>query len=373
MDNFLIAYLTAEGVTALTTIMSNILVLAAILRTPKLHTVTNVFICNLALADIMVGFLVVPIAVAFSVGRSMNFYECLIMSCLIIMLTNVSIFMLLTVALERFWAIKAPFHYHRTMTVRRAIYANVFIWVLGILFGLVPMYGWNGGYSGYGPCSFPKVMAYEYMVYFQFFVVTLVPLFIMFCVYMSILKTVRKHVRRDTITSISFPAPEDQKMPKKKISKDHRDAKLFAIIILMFAFCWLPINLFNAVSLFCPTCYFPEETLNAAIFLSHANSSVNPFLFAGSNSQIKNAISNMLHCKSPENSLIISKSYQISIRRTTGGRTPVTPCSYSPQLVRHDVIDTSLTLNEIKPESSRISCISFSDIISLNIIPESSV
>ncbi|XP_005113055.1 adenosine receptor A3 [Aplysia californica] len=286
-----IVYISAEVIVGLISIVGNIIVVAAILKTARLHTVTNVFITNLAIADIVVGFLVAPCAALSSLGVDMTFYGCVLMNSLILMFTNVSILMLLGVAFERFFAIKKPFVYQRVLTVRRAVYANILIWVLGFLLGLVPMYGWNAGYYEHGPCFFTNVITMEYMVYFQFFGLVLAPLFLMLCVYMYILRIVRRHQRQtNTLQNMFRGQPGQDGHHKDNFHKDVRAAKLFALVILLFGIFWLPVNIFNCVTLFCSGCNFPIEALLAAIVMSHANSSINPFIYAASNSRIKNAI-----------------------------------------------------------------------------------
>lgn len=290
-----IVYITAEAIVGLITVIGNGLVLAAIVKTRRLHTITNVFVGNLAIADIVVGILVAPSAALSFMGIPTNFYGCIFINCLILMFTNVSILMLLSVAFERFVAIKEPFLYHRLLSVRRAIYANICVWVVGSVLGLMPMYGWHGSYRDELGCRFTDVITYQYMVYFQFFGLVLVPLFIMLCIYIYILIIVRRHLRQTSALHNRF---QQNGETSDGFHKDVRAAKMFALVILMFAIFWFPVNIFNCVSLFCGSgCYFPSEALLVAVVMSHANSSINPFLYATSNSRIKGAIKELFGIK----------------------------------------------------------------------------
>ncbi|XP_070990834.1 adenosine receptor A2a-like [Oncorhynchus clarkii lewisi] len=50
---------------------------------------------------------------------------------------------------------------------------------------------------------------------------------------------------------------------------------------LRFALCWLPLHIINCFNLFCQDCGRPHVwVMNIAIILSHANSVVNPFIYA---------------------------------------------------------------------------------------------
>ncbi|GFR67740.1 adenosine receptor A1-like [Elysia marginata] len=301
MDRTSIIYISAEVAVGLTSAVGNCIVLVAILRTRRLHTITNVFVGNLAIADIVVGFLVAPLAALSFKGLPQNFYGCVLVNSLILLFTNVSIFMLLAVALERFLAIKEPFIYQRVLTVRRAIKINMAVWLLGTLLGLVPLYGWNSGNKDIESCQFTAVITYEYMVYFQFFGLVLVPLSLMLSIYIYIFIIVRRHSRQTHAlhrhVQLNNPTAGERRQQdrdaadNRKFNKDVRAAKMFALLIVLFGVFWLPVNIFNCLSLFCPKeCKFTYEALLVAIVMSHANSSINPFIYATSNSRIKKAI-----------------------------------------------------------------------------------
>ena len=192
-----IIYITCEAVIGLANLLGNGVVLGAILTNRRLHTATNVFIGNLAAADVVVGALVAPCAAVTYIEMTFDFYICVLINSLILMFTNVSILMLLSVACERFFAIRFPFLYQRVINVRSALYINLATWLLGLALGLVPMYGWNQGTEGYrGSCSFVNVISMSYMVYFQFFSLVVAPLFLMMLIYIYILHVVMKHQRQ---------------------------------------------------------------------------------------------------------------------------------------------------------------------------------
>ncbi|CAL1535685.1 unnamed protein product, partial [Lymnaea stagnalis] len=283
-------YITSELVVGFVSVFSNSVVLAVICRTPRLHTVTNVFMGNLALADVMVGISVAPCASLSYVGLPHNFYGCVFINSILLMITNVSILMLLAIAIERFIAIKEPFLYERVLTIRRAIFVNIFVWVLGLSLGMVPLLGWNTGYHEIEYCKFLDVMTLEYMVYFQFFGLVLLPMSIMLFIYLYIIIIIQRHLRKSDALGEQLHG----KHLKSLFKKDVKSAKWLAMVNLLFGIFWLPINILNCISLFCPQCQFPILFLLAAIVMSHANSCINPFLYAASNSRIKRAIKEMI-------------------------------------------------------------------------------
>ena len=72
---------------------------------------------------------------------------------------------------------------------------------------------------------------------------------------------------------------------KKRLSsykKELRAVKAVSVIIFVFMCCWLPISLFNTITAICPypKCSIPFPVLNFFIIISHANSAINPWLYA---------------------------------------------------------------------------------------------
>lgn len=58
--HFIILLTIAYGLVSLTAILGNSIVLWLVVRSSKLRTVTNLYIANLAIADILIGILTVP-------------------------------------------------------------------------------------------------------------------------------------------------------------------------------------------------------------------------------------------------------------------------------------------------------------------------
>ncbi|XP_054420670.1 adenosine receptor A3 isoform X1 [Pteronotus mesoamericanus] len=101
-----ISYITMEVVIGLCAIVGNVLVIWVVKLNPSLHTTTFYFIVSLALADIAVGVLVMPLAIVISLGITIHFYSCLFMSCLMLVFTHASILFLLAIAVDRYLRVK---------------------------------------------------------------------------------------------------------------------------------------------------------------------------------------------------------------------------------------------------------------------------
>ncbi|KAH3859191.1 adenosine receptor A1-like [Dreissena polymorpha] len=296
MDRTSQVYISGEAIIGAVTCLGNGLVIVAVLRNRRLQTVTNCFIVSLAIADFVVGVVVAPIAALTYIGIPHDFLGCVFMNSIVVAFTQVSIFNLLAVAFERFFAIKHPFEYHKYLTIHRAIYINVIVSVIGLLFGMIPVFGWNlrSEMTDKWKCNFVTTVDMNYVVYFHFFGCIVTPLLIIVGIYIYIFQVVRKQMSQ--IVALEIAAPSQSKSTvKSKFKREIKAAKSLALVILLFALCWIPIHVLNTISLTCgPSCLYPTELLLFTILLSHANSAFNPILYAYGNSNFKQAFMKML-------------------------------------------------------------------------------
>ncbi|XP_009670464.1 adenosine receptor A3 [Struthio camelus] len=271
LDGF---YIGIESLIALFATLGNILVIWTVKVTPAFRNTTLYFIGSLALADIAVGTLVVPLAIVVSLGISIHFYTCLFMCCLMVIFTNASILSLLAIAVDRYLRVKLPTRYKIITTGRRIWLALSLCWLLSLLGGLVPMFGWNNTAprsSDLHKCQFLSVMRMDYLVYFGFFMWTLVPLTIMCALYAKIFYIIRTKLSQGTTNVKAAGAFYGQ---------EFKTAKSLGLVLFLFAISWLPLYIINCISYFYPKHQIPKYLIYLGILLSHANSAMNPVVYA---------------------------------------------------------------------------------------------
>ncbi|NXC17941.1 AA3R protein, partial [Corythaeola cristata] len=275
-------YISTECFVALFATLGNILVIWVVKLNSTFQNTTLYFIVSLALADIAVGILVMPLAIVVSLGISVHFYSCLFMCCLMVIFSNASILSLLAIAIDRYLRVKLPTRYKIIATERRVWWALALCWSLSLIAGLVPVFGWNKTEprsSDFLRCRFTSVMRMDYMVYFCFFIWTLVPLLIMCALYVEIFYIIRTKLRRGA-TSV--------KGAGAFYGQEFKTAKSLALVLFLFAMSWLPLCILNCVSYFCPECQIPPYLMYLGILLSHANSAMNPIVYACKIKKFKN-------------------------------------------------------------------------------------
>ncbi|KAK7145287.1 hypothetical protein R3I94_011402 [Phoxinus phoxinus] len=269
-------YISIESTIALASVLGNVLVVLVVCMNQGLRDPTFCFIVSLALADIAVGVLVIPLAVVLSLGLTTQFYTCLFISCLLVIITQSSILSLLAIAIDRFLRVKIPTSYSIIVTQRRAWVAVGLCWLISFLTGLVPMAGWHRGppenvSTTPIQCQFTKVMRMDYMVYFNFLVWVVVPLTIMIGLYAEIFRVIKRQLNRRAEATCDS---------SKYYRKELKLAKSLALVLFLFALCWLPLHIMNSILFFCPTCEVPKSAVYVGIFMSHVNSALNPLVYA---------------------------------------------------------------------------------------------
>lgn len=271
-------YIAAEVTISILSASGNLMVCIAVGRNKKLRTVTNYFLVSLAVADFFVGTLAIPVAIMTDLGLPHNnLYLCVTLLYILIMLTQSSVFSLLAVAIERYVAILLPFHYQRLLKPRNARLVILLTWFLAFLLSSVPLIDFQNRSKHINYCFFTCVVDIALFVYFSFFGCALIPLLAMFFIYAHIFLTVRRQVRR--IAALQS-ALEVQARQNSAMRREAKKASSIFLLIFLFVLCWMPMHIMNCLQQFCPQCSVPLPLILTAIILSHANSAINPMLYA---------------------------------------------------------------------------------------------
>lgn len=116
-----IPYMACEILVAVCAVIGNALVILVFCRERRLRRRTNYYIVSLAIADLLVGLLGIPFAILASLGLPTNLHACLFTVSLLVVLCTISIFCLVAVSVDRYWAILHPMGYSRNVRTKTAI------------------------------------------------------------------------------------------------------------------------------------------------------------------------------------------------------------------------------------------------------------
>lgn len=129
------------------TIGGNVMACLAVRLSRRLWRVANCFVVTLAVTDLLLGLLVLPLSAALELrdGRwPLGGVLCNIYVSMDVFLCTASILTLLAISVDRYLAITAPLNYSQRVTPLRVMLALIAIWALSLTVSFVPIHmGWN--------------------------------------------------------------------------------------------------------------------------------------------------------------------------------------------------------------------------------------
>ena len=126
----------------------NVLIIGAIVKDPRqqLRTPFAYFLANLALSDLIVGVIAMPVSVMFhvmEVNRSINQFSVYVVHITFFISLAASLFSMAAMCLDRYWTLASLSKNERRFTRRRCIGISAAIWLLSIAFtSLYPLTGY---------------------------------------------------------------------------------------------------------------------------------------------------------------------------------------------------------------------------------------
>ncbi|XP_072537285.1 5-hydroxytryptamine (serotonin) receptor 1A a [Salminus brasiliensis] len=185
------------GALILMSIVGNACVIAAIALERSLQTINNYLIGSLAVTDLLVSVLVLPMAALYQVLQrwTLGQVACDLFIALDVLCCTSSILHLCAIALDRYWAITDPVAYMTRRTLCRAAALISLTWLVGFSISIPPMLGWRTPEDRANPlaCTISQDPGYTIFSTFGAFYI---PLALMLVLYGRIFRAARFRIRR---------------------------------------------------------------------------------------------------------------------------------------------------------------------------------
>ena len=260
----------------LLSIIGNALVFVAILKTPSLRSPSVIFLCSLAVSDLLVGLVVQPAYIAEQIVRTvptlqkavgaMGFVGC-----------GVSLCTMTAITVDRFLALHYHLQYPNLMTTSRAIYTIITIWCIITLF------------------SFSILWSLSVYYFFATFCITICLLVCLVC-FIKIYRIVRRHQLQIHVQQQAVENSTDTN--KQQIRQSTKSAKNIFIYFLVMILCYTPLFFVYIIS--------SINNLDSMVLwtfpvtVAFMNSSINPFLYCWRIPELRTAVfktARLLSCR----------------------------------------------------------------------------
>ena len=325
---------TVLCVIGLAAFIGNLSLFVIVYKDKDLQTVTNLYILNLAAADIMVSILSIPFTLVTIIEDRWVFGDtsCVALGFFTMLSFISSVMSLSMIAINRYFYIVKWNSYHRTFSRKKALLYAAAVWVVATSLASPPLLGW-AEYRFIPGKSYCFVF-WPSDVHFMYFMITVCffgPLSAIILSYFNVLKFTRglkrklrrsRNITPPPVRSFQSPTASEPgnndihidtdisekpqiNVPRKNKSdsvlkslesyatpEETRITNTFLYAVTLFVFCWAPF----AITMFFDVYYpkpLPRVLDMASLILGYLNSMCNPLLYGLRNSTFKQGFLNL--------------------------------------------------------------------------------
>lgn len=321
-----ITLITAYSLIILLGLLGNSLVIYMIIRYKSMRTVTNFFIANLALADLLVNTLCLPFTLVYTLDEwKFGAVLCHMVPFAQALSVHVSILTLTVIALERYRCI--VFHLGRRLTWRSSFLIMAFTWTTSAVLAAplaifreyrkeeIPSINlsiavcsekWPHGTNRDGVIYSFSMLLLQYII----------PLAIISYAYICIWVKLKNHVS---------PSSRNDSINRRK-----KTTKMLALVVVVFAICWLPFHVFQVAIDLDLALSLKEYKLIYTVFhvVAMCSTFANPLLYGWMNKNYRNGFLMVFRCEDkpdsfhPEGSFRTRSIRGLTLNGRNGGHPP---------------------------------------------------
>lgn len=241
----------------------------------QLHTPTNLLLLSLAVSDLFVGLLLMPVEIIYiEACWYLGDILCTLYYVVDYIITSASVANMVLISVDRYVAICDPLHYSTKVTTKRAKTSVCLCWLCSILYRIVLLNDHLEKPGRSNSCLGQCVVVINNLAGIVDLIFTfIIPMTIIIVLYMRVFVVVLMTARaiKSQITAVTAQRSGAVKKTEMKA------ARTLGVVVVVFLFCFCPY--------YFPTLAGEDTSIDASsaafdIWLTHFNSCLNPLIYA---------------------------------------------------------------------------------------------
>jgi uncharacterized membrane protein YbaN (DUF454 family) len=283
-------------------ILGNTLVLVATWRESSLHEPNKYFVACLAVADLLVGMILVPLRlVNIENGGITSIHLCRFLIWLDFFLETASIYALTFISFDRYMKISQPLQYKSRMTTSASLKLIFIIWIIAATYATLAMFRYAdspGILISIRGCIFKNKIVFTFGAVSAFFLPTTVMLVMYTLIFLV------AHKRQKMLRNGELGQTFNNLNQRSALLQDLKVIRMLFIVVGVFLFCWGPFFIWLMIYYYNPSVLFynprslsdlPLKTILHRIvtILPLLNSIFNPLIYACLDQKYKEAFKHL--------------------------------------------------------------------------------
>ena len=303
--NIILPMISAGGVA------TNVIVILGMYYDKSLRrAVSNVFVLNLAIADILVLVVGVPLwivqlVLAKTMSVSDGMISCQITFGLTAISSVLSIYTLGVISYDRHLAVTKPFQYNVLMSPHKSYCIIAGLWAVAIATSLPTFIGWKSTkfyhydrtMTSY--CAYTRAFREEYLLV-SFSAISLL-IILTIIVYARLLKVAKKHARQIHTVENELQTVKDEHCRERTLSttmrpiqKNLKAARTLGIILGALIICWVPFLIVCFIDILRPDMGISLFTVKMLGTVTYLNSIMDPIVYTYMSRDFRRTIRKLL-------------------------------------------------------------------------------
>ncbi|XP_034417945.1 trace amine-associated receptor 13c-like [Cyclopterus lumpus] len=254
------------------TVALNLLVIISVSHFRKLHTPTNILILSLAVSDLIVGLLLLPVEIILKLSCwFLGDLACSLFNYVSFIVTSASVGNMVLISMDRYMSICDPLHYTARVTVNRVRLCVCMCWLGSVSYSAVFARDSLTQPGKYNSCHGECVVFIDYVSGAVDVVLTCaLPVTVIIVLYARVFSVAVAQARamRSQISVVSVGL--------KMMRSELKAARTLGVVVVLFLICFCP---YYAVSLVSDS-LVSSSYVSFVLYLFYLNSFLNPLIYA---------------------------------------------------------------------------------------------